>query len=59
MSYVEYCDKHGQYKGDYCGECIDDLYSENTRLREALRIISTSDSYRLSQSIANDALEGK
>ncbi len=23
MSYVEHCAKHGQYKGDYCGDCIE------------------------------------
>lgn len=23
MSYVEHCNKHGQYKGDHCGECVD------------------------------------
>ena len=36
MSYVDYCRKHGDFKGDYCGECIDELYAENARLREAL-----------------------
>jgi len=36
MGYVENCKKHGQYKGDYCGECIDALYEENARLKEAL-----------------------
>jgi hypothetical protein len=39
MSYVENCSKHGQYKGDYCGDCIDEtqnlidkLSDENTHL---------------------------
>jgi len=36
MSYVEHCNKHGQYKGDYCGECIDDINLNNDRLRKAL-----------------------
>jgi predicted RNase H-like nuclease (RuvC/YqgF family) len=34
MSHVDNCNKHGQYKGDYCGECIDDLYAENMELKE-------------------------
>lgn len=24
MSYVEHCTKHGQYKSDYCGGCVED-----------------------------------
>lgn len=24
MSYVEFCSKHGQYHGEYCGECVED-----------------------------------
>ena len=40
MGYVEHCNKHGQYKGDYCGECIDDLYTENARFKEALEQIA-------------------
>lgn len=62
MSYVQICKKHDQYKGDYCGECIDDLYVENARLREALEKIASED-YRgnrpSSITIARAALEGK
>ena len=36
MSYVEHCKKHGQYHGELCGECFEDLEIENARLREAL-----------------------
>ena len=25
MSYVEHCKKHGQYHGEICGECFEDL----------------------------------
>lgn len=34
MSYIQECKDHGQYKGDYCGECIDELYAEVRRLKE-------------------------
>jgi hypothetical protein len=40
MSYVEHCKKHGQYHGEICGECFEDLKVENTRLREALKYIA-------------------
>lgn len=36
MGYVEICNKHGQYHGDLCGECFEELKEENVRLREAL-----------------------
>jgi hypothetical protein len=42
MSYVEHCKKHGQYHGEICGECFEDLKVENTRLREALQSIVNS-----------------
>lgn len=35
------------------------LDAEIESMKEALRIIATSDSYRLSQSVARNALEGK
>ena len=41
MSYVENCNKHGQYKGDYCGECIEDLYAENIELKETNKTLSS------------------
>lgn len=40
MSYVEHCKKHGQYHGELCGECFEDLQTENKRLREALHCIA-------------------
>lgn len=40
MGYVQNCNKHGQYKSDYCGECIVELYEENARLKEALKKIA-------------------
>ena len=43
MGYVNLCKKHGQYKSDYCGECIEDLYTENKRLKEALEQIAKGD----------------
>jgi len=36
MSYVEVCQKHGQYHGEICGDCYDELKEENARLRAAL-----------------------
>jgi hypothetical protein len=42
MSYVDHCKKHGQYHGEICGECFEDLKVENTRLREALQSIVNS-----------------
>ena len=39
MSYVDHCKKHGQYHGEICGECFEDLKVENTRLRAALEKI--------------------
>ena len=68
MSYVEHCRKHGQYKGHYCGECIDELYEENVRLREALQQIADGDVAQSSikgyvdevyQQIAREALGDK
>ena len=43
MGYVSHCNKHGQYKGDYCEDCIDELRKENTKLREALKKIADGD----------------
>jgi len=40
MSYVEHCKKHGQYHGEICGECFEDLKVENAKLSEALRYIA-------------------
>ncbi|NDE91577.1 MAG: hypothetical protein EB059_10685 [Alphaproteobacteria bacterium] len=37
MGYFEFCSKHGQYKGDYCGDCIDELYEDNERLKEEIK----------------------
>lgn len=36
MSYVEYCAKHGEYKGDYCGDCIEEMQEECSALRRDL-----------------------
>lgn len=37
MSYVETCDKHGQYHADYiCGDCVEDLTKERDELRTLL-----------------------
>jgi hypothetical protein len=36
MSYVEVCQKHGQYHGEICGDCYEGLKEENARLRDAL-----------------------
>jgi hypothetical protein len=40
MSYVDHCKKHGQYHGEICGECFEDLKVENTRLLDALHYIA-------------------
>lgn len=40
MSYVEVCQKHGQYHGEICGDCYEGLKKENARLREALEEIA-------------------
>jgi hypothetical protein len=40
MSYVEHCKKHGQYHGEICGECFEDLKVENAKLRKALWVIA-------------------
>lgn len=62
MSYVEVCQKHGQYHGEICGECYEELKEENIRLREALKEIADQD-YRgnrpTSIDIACAALEEK
>lgn len=40
MSYVEHCEKHGQYHADYiCFDCVEDLKEENAKLRTALEKI--------------------
>lgn len=39
MSYVEVCQKHGQYHGEICGDCYEGLKEENARLREALEYV--------------------
>lgn len=36
MSYVEHCKKHGQHHGEICGECYDDLKTENEKLKGVL-----------------------
>lgn len=66
MSHVDWCHKHGDYKGDYCGDCIEAIMKENERLREALEhIISmagTPDAAEGCRNIikkARAALEGK
>lgn len=39
MSYVENCNKHGQYHADYiCGDCVEDLQKELSTLRTALDV---------------------
>jgi hypothetical protein len=43
MSYVEHCKKHGQYHGEICAECFEDLKVENSRLRKALEYITNSE----------------
>jgi hypothetical protein len=40
MSYVDHCKKHGQYHGEICGECFEDLKVENTKLRGVLKYIA-------------------
>jgi len=40
MSYVEHCKKHGQYHGEICGECFEDLKVENARMKQALVLIA-------------------
>lgn len=40
MSYVEQCKKHGQYHGEICGDCFDELKEQNTRMRETLERLS-------------------
>jgi hypothetical protein len=68
MSYVEHCKKHGQYHGEICGECFEDLKVENVKLRKALQEIAvggceccTEGSLHRDEMIdtARAALEGK
>lgn len=40
MSYVEVCKTHGQYHGEICGECYEELKEENVILRQTLREVS-------------------
>ena len=37
MSYVEHCKKHGQYHGEICGQCFEDLEVENKELKQAVQ----------------------
>lgn len=38
MSYVELCDQHGQYHGDYCGECVEATQVELESYRSQLLV---------------------
>jgi hypothetical protein len=40
MSYVEHCKKHGQYHGEICGQCFEDLETENKELKQAVQDIA-------------------
>ena len=46
MSYVEQCKKHGQYHGEICGECFEDLKMENARLVEVLEYIAYTQAHQ-------------
>lgn len=37
MSYVEWCKKHGQYHGELCVDCFEELETENLELKTILR----------------------
>jgi hypothetical protein len=37
MSYVETCKTHGQYHGDYCGECVERAFERATGLEAELK----------------------
>lgn len=45
MSYVEVCQKHGQYHGEICGDCYEELKEENARLRKALQKYADSETH--------------
>jgi hypothetical protein len=60
MSHVEVCKKHGQYHGEICGDCYEELKEENARLRDTLfQIGHGSGSANWFSWIARDALEKK
>lgn len=42
MSYVSNCTKHGLYKGEYCGECLDD---KDARIADLTAHISAREEY--------------
>ena len=47
MSYVEHCKKHGQHHSEICGECHDDLQTENKKLKNVLtRVLTHAIVYR-------------
>jgi predicted transcriptional regulator len=39
MSYVEHCKKHGQYHGEICGECYEELKEQNERLEKQIKVM--------------------
>lgn len=47
MSYVEVCQKHGQYHGEICGDCYEELKEENARLRKALQKYADSEAHSM------------
>ena len=42
MGYVEHCNTHGQYKGDYCGECVEATQLEVEALRAQIGFCNTT-----------------
>lgn len=39
MSYVEVCKTHGQYHGEICGECYEELKEQNERLENQIKVM--------------------
>lgn len=64
MSYVEHCKKHGQYKGDYCGDCIENTEKELELTKDMLDSADkhnqelTAENGRLREALLNCRVEG-
>lgn len=54
MSYVDYCKEHGDYKGDYCGECIE---AKDQRIAELEALSKQWESIAKSNMKASDGYE--
>lgn len=44
MGYVENCNTHGQYKGDYCGECVEAAFARVAELEAQVKKLELHES---------------